>query len=240
MNTANVREAIVEVVNAILETRDSRIWGFATTGCACDSTKVSSWDQNLMTEWHTRYKGRGVMIYWHVDQNSTCIYSQLKTCSSSEVGSMIKGVLDHCTKMDMQKTYVDTHGQSTIGFAFSHLLNFDLLPRLKNIKKQKLYYSATKDKNNYQNLTAILKSSINWQLIVQYYHEVVRYLAALRTGTVEPEVMFKILSNNNADHPVYKALTEIGHAVKTIFLCRYLMSEALRITSIRDKDIVNM
>ncbi|WP_410525795.1 Tn3 family transposase [Rickettsia endosymbiont of Oedothorax gibbosus] len=41
INTANVREAIVEVVNAILETRDSRIWGFATTGCACDSTRTS-------------------------------------------------------------------------------------------------------------------------------------------------------------------------------------------------------
>lgn len=28
---------------------------------------------------------------------------------------------------------------------------------------------------------------------------------------------------------MYKALTEIGHAVKTIFLCRYLISEDLRI-----------
>ncbi len=44
-----------------------------------DSTKVSSWDQNLMTQWHTRYRGRGVMIYWHVDKNSALIYSQLKT-----------------------------------------------------------------------------------------------------------------------------------------------------------------
>ena len=42
-----------------------------------------------MTEWHIRYGGRGVMIYWHVDKHSTCIYSQLKTCSSSEVAAMI-------------------------------------------------------------------------------------------------------------------------------------------------------
>ena len=26
-----------------------------------------------------RYGGRGVMIYWHVEKNSTCIYSQLET-----------------------------------------------------------------------------------------------------------------------------------------------------------------
>jgi hypothetical protein len=93
LNEPNVKAAIVKVVNKILEIRDPKIWGEATTGCACDSTQVSSWDQNLMSEWHPRYKDRGVMIYWHVDQNSTVIHSQIKTCLSSEIGAMINGVL---------------------------------------------------------------------------------------------------------------------------------------------------
>ncbi len=46
-----------------------------------------------MTEWHIRYGGRGVMIYWHVEKNSVCIHSQLKRCSSSEVAAMIEGVI---------------------------------------------------------------------------------------------------------------------------------------------------
>lgn len=178
-----VRAAIVDIVNEILVTRDPLIWGEATTGVACDSTQVSSWDQNLMTEWHTRYRGRGVMIYWHVDKNAACIYSQLKTCSSSEVGAMIQGILRHSTKMDLQKGYTDTHGQSTIGFGFSHLLHFDLLPRLKNLNKQKLYYSSAKYKNKYQNLTPTLKGSIDWNIIRDNYDEVVKYVAALKTGT---------------------------------------------------------
>ena len=48
-----------------------------TTACASDSKKFGAWDQNLMTEWHIRYGGRGVMIYWHVEKNSVCIYSQM-------------------------------------------------------------------------------------------------------------------------------------------------------------------
>lgn len=229
INVVNVRQAIAHVINAILEIRDPSIWGTATTGCACDSTKVSSWDQNLMTQWHTRYRGRGVMIYWHVDKNSALIYSQLKTCSSSEVGSMIKGVLDHCSKMDMKEAYVDTHGQSTIGFGFSNLLSFDLLPRLRKIKNQKLYYPEAKDKRRFKNLEAILKSPINWRTIEKHYHEAVKHAVALKIGTVEPDVMIKHLNKDNNNHPAYQALSEIGKVEKTIFLCRYLMSEELRI-----------
>ena len=35
-----------------------------------DSKKFGSWDSNLMTEYHARYGGPGVMIYWHVEQKT--------------------------------------------------------------------------------------------------------------------------------------------------------------------------
>src|SRR3546814_8279492 len=68
----------------------------------------------------------------------SCVYSQLKRCSSSEVASMIEGVLRHCTDMEIQRQYVDSHGQSAVGFAFCRLLGFELAPRLKAIARQKL------------------------------------------------------------------------------------------------------
>lgn len=92
-----------------------------------------------MTEWHARYGGPGIMIYWHVEKKSTCIYSQLKSCSSSEVAAMIEGVLRHDTEITVKKNFTDTHGQSEVAFAFCHLLGFQLMPRLKGIKRQKLY-----------------------------------------------------------------------------------------------------
>jgi hypothetical protein len=97
----NLRNAIAAIANATLKARSKEIWGEATTSCASDSKKFGSWDQNLLTEWHIRYRGRGVMIYWHVDKKSLCIYSQLKACSSSEVAAMIQGLLSHNTDADI-------------------------------------------------------------------------------------------------------------------------------------------
>ena len=65
-----LRLAIARVVNAIFRVRQPEIWGKGTTVCASDSKKFGAWDQNLMTEWHIRYGGRGVMIYWHVEKKS--------------------------------------------------------------------------------------------------------------------------------------------------------------------------
>ena len=84
-----------------------------------------------MTEWHQRYHGRGIMIYWHVEKKATCIYSQLKSCSSSEVAAMMEGVLRHDTEMTVTKHMVDSHGQSEIAFAFSHVLGFRTPPPLE-------------------------------------------------------------------------------------------------------------
>ncbi len=109
-----------------------------------------------MTEWHPRYRGPGVLIYWHVERKAVCIYSQLRRCSSSEVAAMITGLLRHASEMQVDRNYVDTHGQSEIGFAFCSLLGFQLLPRLKNLHAQKLYRPETGHPETYPNLQPVL------------------------------------------------------------------------------------
>src|SRR5438270_9695997 len=182
-----VRGAIAKVVNAIFRVRLPQIWGEGTTACASDSKKFGAWDQNLMTEWHARYRGPGVLIYWHVERKATCIYSQLKHCSSSEVAAMITGLLRHCSEMQVQRNYVDTHGQSEIGFAFCSLLGFQLLPRLKNLHAQKLYRPEMGRPDAYPNLQPVLTRPIKWEIIRQHYDEMVKFATALHLGTAETE-----------------------------------------------------
>src|SRR6202453_4115398 len=57
---------------------------------------------------------------------------------------------------------------------------------------------------------------------------------------VEPDVLIKKFSRDNYNNPVFKALMEIGKAEKTIFLCKYLASEELRIEIHESLNIVEM
>jgi TnpA family transposase len=223
-----LRRAIAVVANGTLHARNPAIWGDGTTACASDSKHFGAWDQNLMTQWHVRYGGRGVMIYWHVERNSLCIHSQLKSPSSSEVASMIEGVVHHCTEMEVDRQYVDSHGQSTVAFAFCRLLGFQLMPRLKGIHTQKLSRPEAGQPDTYENLRLVLAKPIDWELVRQQYDQMVKYVTAVRLGTAETEAILRRFTRNNLQHPTYRAFAELGKTVKTIFLCRYLHSEDLR------------
>lgn len=228
LNPDNIQNAIRKIVNSLLQVRFESLWGRSTISVASDSKHFRASSQNLMSSWHPRYHSNGVMIYWHVDTGSVCIYSQLKNCNSSEVALMLEGVLRHTTNAKIDKNYVDTHGASEVGFAFSYLFNFALMPRFKNIHRQRLYYEDKEDFKNYPNLEDIIVRPINWTLIKKHYEYIIQHAVALKLGITDTETMLKKFTRNNLQHETYQAIRELGRAVKTIFLCNYFNSLELR------------
>lgn len=226
INKDDLREAINTVVNAIFKMRDPSIWKSVSTACAADSKQFGCYAQNLISEWSPRHHNDGVMIYWHVNDQYICVYSQLKTCTSSEVASMLQGIVSQETDMVIESQYVDSHGKSELGFALSYLEKFDLLPRYKTIGKQKIYLPS--DNFQVKHIEEITAGSINWQLIKEQYDEMIKYAVALKLGISTAETVIRRFARTNYQHPTFKAFRELGKAVKTIFLCRYLDSVDLR------------
>lgn len=95
--------------------------------------------------------------------------------------------------MEIEKNFVDSHGQSEVSFAFCNLLGFNLMPRLKAIHSQKLYRPDIGISEAFPNLKYVLIRSINWELIRQQYEQMVKYATALRLGTAETEAILKDL-----------------------------------------------
>ena len=98
-----------------------------------------------------------------------------------------------------------------------------------SLTANKFHFSTVEDEaNDYPRLQRVLARPINWELVRQQYDQMVRYATALRLGIAETEAILRRFTTKNVQHPTYKAFAELGKAVKTIFLCRYLSSKALR------------
>jgi len=226
--TKDTAQAVaIGIANATFAVRRRTLWGEGSTAVASDSTHFRSYDQNIFTEWHSRYGGRGILIYWHVERGSMVVHSQTLRASASEVHAMVEGAIRHGTTMKVEGNYVDTHGQSEIGFGITRLLGFDLLPRIKQINKVRLYRPTVGQPEAYPELTPALTRPIRWDLVEQNYDQMIKYATAIRQGTASTEAILRRFTRS-ASHPTYQAMLEVGRAQRTIFIARYLRSRELQ------------
>jgi TnpA family transposase len=224
------REVARVIANATFAVRQAALWGEGTTAVASDSTHFSAFDQNIFTEWHSRYRRakRGVLIYWTVETGgSMAVYSQLISCSASEVHAMVEGAMRHGTDMEIEQNFVDSHGASFVGFGITRLLDFDLVARFKQINKMKLYVPGRGEDFSYPLLGPALTRPIRWDIITQNYDIMMKYATAIRLRTASTEALLRRFTSETT-HPAYAAMLEVGRAQRTVFLARWLRDRDLQ------------
>lgn len=80
------RQVVVEFANVIFAGRDTWLWGTGATVVASDSTYFRAGDQDLLTEWHSRYRARGVLAHQHVEFGSMLVHCHLGLATRLSLG----------------------------------------------------------------------------------------------------------------------------------------------------------
>jgi hypothetical protein len=111
---------------------------------------------------------------------------------------MFEALFKQKSQLPLLKNFSDSHGQSLLAFAFSRLLNIDLLPRLRAKKHQMLY--KVKKEDLYENLSDAIHGVIRWKDVLRYYDDMLRIIVSFYERKASPaHILLKIaaLRNNN-------------------------------------------
>jgi TnpA family transposase len=120
----------------------------------------------------------------------------------------------------------DTAGYTEMLFALFDLLGLQFAPRIRDLGEQRLYpMDRTK---TYRHIEPLLKGTINQELILNAWDDLIRIAGSLKRGWVTASLFTSRLQALPRQNALARALQEYGRLVKTNFILRYLLSEDYR------------
>ncbi|MEZ5836616.1 MAG: Tn3 family transposase [Geminicoccaceae bacterium] len=108
---------------------------------ASDGQKFEIRAESLNANYSFKYfgKGQGVSVYTFIDERNLLWYSLVFSAAERESAYVIDGLM-HNDVIDTDIHSTDGHGYSEAIFGVTYLLGLSYAPRIKNLKKQRLYH----------------------------------------------------------------------------------------------------
>lgn len=172
---------------------------------------------------------KGVSAYSFIDQRNFLFHSTVFSAAEREAAYVLDGLMrNDVFKSDIHST--DTHGYSEVIFGVSHLLGFMFAPRIRNLKRQRLYTFPGQYKRLYQEEEYLILPDgvLNTQHIVDNWDEILRFTTTIQLKETTASQLFRRLNSYSTTHPLWTALKEFGRAVKSTYILRYIDDLVLR------------
>ncbi len=227
ISETDLDKAITKTINAYNRFQLPKSWGTGERAAA-DGTRFDVYQQNLFSEYHIRYGSYGGVGYYFVSDTYAALFSRFITCGSYK-GAYILDVLMN-NKSDIQPNILhgDTHAQNEPAFGLAYLLGIELMPRIRKVGKLRFYRPEADIR--YGHIDSLFEQTINWSLIKQHLPNMLRVALSIKHGTIDPSAILQRLGSGTRKNRLYFAFRELGRAVKTRFLLKYIMDIDLRKT----------
>jgi TnpA family transposase len=129
-------------------------------------------------------------------------------------------------KSDIHST--DSHGFSEAIFGATHMIEVSYAPRLKNLKRQKLYIFKNQNSTDRSSWKIVPSAYIETDLIEENWDDILRLIATVKLKEVTASDLFRRLNSYSIQHPLYRALKAFGRIIKSMFILRYIDDVGLR------------
>ncbi len=225
VDIADLRAASADLINLYAKFELPRQWGTGESASA-DGTHVETYEDNLLAERHIRYGKTGGIAYRHIADNYIALFSRFIACGTYEATYILDALFQNLSDLHPRRIHADTHGQSAAVFGLAYLLGIELMPRIRRWRKLKLYRPG--HDHCHGSLDALFSGSVNWALIEEHYPMFMQLALAIQSGVLAPSVVLAQINSYSTRNRFALALQELGKAVRTTFLLRWIMDEELR------------
>ena len=122
----------------------------------------------------------------------------------------------------------DTHGYTEINFAGMYFMKKFYAPRLKNLRKQRLY--SFEHRSVYKSLgyKILPHESLDPKVIEDEWDNILRFMATIKLKHTSASQLLQRLSHYSRQHPLFRAIKNLGKIIKTIFILQYIDNVELR------------
>lgn len=225
VTSEDLEHATSLVVNAYNKFALPRFWGSGRTVSA-DGMKWDVYEQNLLSEYHIRYGGYGGIGYYHVSDTYIALFSRFVPCGVYEGIYILDPLLEPTSDLRPDTVHSDTHGQNEAVHGVAECLGVEVLSRINDWAGLTFYRPDAESK--YPHIDDVFSETIDWNLIETHVRDLLRIAVSIRTGRISASTVLKRLSSYSRKNSVYLAFRELGRAVRTAFLLRYMTDAELR------------
>lgn len=221
------KAALARIIDAHHVLPIAAVWGQGTTSSSDGQFFRSGKRGAGAGDVNARYGvDPGFSFYTHVSDQHGPYHVKVISAATHEAPYVLDGLHHHGTSLAIDTHFTDTGGATDHLFALCHMLGYRFCPRLRDFPDRR--FAIIEPAGQYAALKPLLGRRVRTDIIRDNWGDVVRLVASLKAGTVQPSVMLRKLAAYERQNELDLALQEIGRVERTLFMLDWLERPELR------------